>query len=64
MGFLGKLLGAAVDVALTPVEIVKDIATMGGALEDEPAPYTIQQLGKAAKKLSESAEDASDGDFL
>lgn len=64
MGFLGKLIGTVVDVAITPVEIVKDIATMGGALNDEDEPYTLQRLKKANKKLSDAADDASEGDFL
>lgn len=64
MGFFGKLLGAAVDVVLTPVEIVKDVVTMGGALNDEPVPYTIKRLSKAVDKVSDAADDAADGDLL
>jgi hypothetical protein len=64
MGFLGKLIGATMDVVLTPVEIVKDIATMGGVLNDENQPYTLQRLNKATKKISDAADDASKGDLL
>lgn len=64
MGMFGKLLGAVIDVALTPVEIVKDVATLGGALTDEDKPYTLQRLGKAVGKAGDAADDASDGDFF
>lgn len=64
MGFLGKILGAAVDVVITPVEVVKDIATMGGVLTDEKTPYTLKRLDKAMDKLSDSADDAAKGDFF
>jgi hypothetical protein len=65
MGLLGKLLGAAVDVVLTPIEIVKDVATMGGALTDkEGGTYTTDRLSKAIDKVSQAADDAADGDLI
>lgn len=64
MGFFGKLLDATVNVALTPIDIVKDIATCGGVLTDQDKPYTIQRGEKVIKKVEESGEDAGDGDWL
>ena len=42
---------------VTPVEVVKDVATLGGVLTDEEEPYTVQRLKKAQKKLDEALED-------
>lgn len=53
MGLFGKLIQGAVDVATTPIDIVKDVATLGGALTDEDEPYTVQKARKLAEKAGE-----------
>jgi len=60
MGFftaLQKVAKATVDVVVTPVEVVKDIATMGGLLTDENEPYTVQRLKKAKENLEDSYDE-------
>jgi hypothetical protein len=64
MGMFGKLLGSVIDVALTPVEIAKDLVTCGGLVTDEDEPYTVTRLKKAMKKAGDAADDAADGDLL
>ena len=44
MGFFGKLTKLALDLIETPVAIVKDVATLGGALTDKDKPYTQKKL--------------------
>lgn len=44
MGFFGKLGKLVLDVVETPIAVVKDVATMGGALTDQDKPYTAQKL--------------------
>lgn len=46
MGFLGGLFSMALDVIETPIAIVKDVVTLGGALTDEDEPYTAQKIGE------------------
>lgn len=53
MGILGKLTQGIIDVATTPIDIVKDAMTLGGIITDQDEPYTIQKI----KKLKEKAED-------
>lgn len=57
---IGKLLGAAIDLALTPVEIVKDVATMGGTLTDQDTPYTYQRLNHAYDKVDAAAKELAE----
>ena len=57
MGFFKSLTQAALNVLVTSVEVVKDVATLGGVLTDEEEPYTVQRLKKAQKKLDEALED-------
>lgn len=64
MGMFGKLIGAVIDTAMVPVEIVKDVATLGGAITDEEKAYTLQRLERAQRKVSGAADDAADGDLL
>lgn len=50
---LESLTKAAVNTALTPVEVVKDVATLGGALNGKREPYTVTRLKRVAKNLDE-----------
>lgn len=56
---IGKLVGAVIDVALTPVEVVKDVVTLGGAITDQSKPYTLQRLEKAFDKVSDAADEVA-----
>jgi hypothetical protein len=56
MGLFGKLIQLGVDVATSPVAIVKDVVTMGGALEDKDEPYTVTKI----KKIMQKGEDIYD----
>ena len=52
MSLFGKLVRTVVNVAALPVEVVKDVVTLGNiASGDEP--YTLKRL----EKLKEEAED-------
>ena len=53
MGLFGKILGTAFDVVTSPIEVVKDAATLGGLCTGEDETYT----GKRLKKLAEDADD-------
>lgn len=56
MGFFGKLTQGVIDVATTPIDVVKDIATLGGVLTDEDEPHTVKKI----KKLRDKAEEIYD----
>lgn len=53
MGFFNKLMQTAIDVAILPVEVVKDVATLSGLNTNQDEPYTVQRL----RKVAEHAED-------
>jgi len=57
MGFFKSLTQAALNLIVTPIEVVKDVATLGGVLTDQGKPYTLQRLEKAQDKLNEALED-------
>lgn len=56
MGLFGKLIQLGVQIATTPVAIIKDVATMGGALNDRRESYTETKL----RDIQEKAEEAYD----
>lgn len=56
MGFFSKLGSAVIQTALLPVEVAKDVCTLGGVCMDEETPYTVKRL----KKLGRAVEDAID----
>ena len=59
MGFLGKLAAAVIQTAIIPVELVKDIATLGGSVNDgylQNGDHTY--TGKRLKQIGETLEDA------
>ncbi len=60
MSIFGKLLKTALDVATTPVALVKDIVTMGGAVTGEQETYTgkkVRQLGDDVAEIREELDD-------
>lgn len=55
-GILGDLAKAAVGVVIeTPIAVVADVVTMGGALTDKDQPYTATAL----EKVMENVENAT-----
>jgi len=60
MGFFKNIASAVVQTALLPVEVVKDVATMGGACTDQRAPYTFQRLQKVGRKIEDAVDDLDD----
>ncbi len=56
-GMLGDLAKATVGLVVeTPIAIVKDVATLGGALTDKDEPYTASSLKKVAKNVSNATD--------
>jgi len=60
MGLFGKLLKTTFDVVTLPVDIVKDVATMGGVLTDENKPYTAQKFDRLGDDLEEVRDEVDD----
>lgn len=57
MSIFGKLLKTAFDVVTVPVDIVKDVATLGGAVnEKRGGTYTGDKL----RRLGQDAEEVRD----
>jgi hypothetical protein len=56
-GALEKLTKAAVGAVIeTPVSIVADVVTMGGALTDKKEPYTASSIKKVVKNIGDSTK--------
>ena len=55
MGLLGKIIKTGIDIATTPADIVKDIATLGGAIND-----TESAIAKKAERLRNDIEEMRD----
>ncbi len=60
MGLLGKLLNTTIHVVTAPIEVVKDVATMGGVLTDQHQSYTAQRVKKLDRDLKEIEEEVGD----
>lgn len=60
MGLFGKLLKTTFDVVTLPVDIVKDVATMGGVLTDKNKPYTAQKFDRIGDDLEEVRNEVDD----
>jgi len=53
MSLFGKIVKTAVNVAVLPIAIMKDVYTLGGTVTEQDKPYTAQQL----EKIKEEADD-------
>ena len=60
MGLLGKLLKTTIHVVTLPVDIIKDVATMGGSLTDEDKPYTAQKFQRLGDDLEEVKDEVDE----
>ncbi len=61
MGFLTQLTKTALDVVTTPVDIAKDVVTMGGALTDDDEPATFRKMKKIYKDVDDLPDSVDDG---
>ena len=50
------MLKAAVGVALLPVRVAQDVVTMGGALDDNDEPHTLEELKRITRHLDDAVE--------
>ena len=50
---LGKIFKTIVDIALTPIDVVKDVVTLGGIATDQRKPYTMQKVDKVIEDLED-----------
>lgn len=56
-GILSSLTKAVVGVAIeTPVALVADVITMGGAMTDKDKPYTAEALEKVVKHVKQATD--------
>jgi hypothetical protein len=53
MRLFGQIVRTVVNVVALPVEVVRDVVTLGGIATEQHTPYTIQRL----EKLKEEASD-------
>lgn len=56
MSIFGKLLKTGFDIVTTPIDVAKDVVTLGGELTDQREPYTAKKL----KRLRDDAEEIRD----
>jgi len=56
MGFFSKMLAVGIETVLTPIDVLKDVATLGGVTVDRDEPYTLSRL-KDIKNTMENALD-------
>lgn len=56
-GMLANLAKATVGAIVeTPIAVVADVVTLGGALTDTEEPYTATALGKVVKSVQEATK--------
>lgn len=60
MSIFGKLLKTGFDIVTTPIDVAKDVVTMGGAMTEEPEPYTVKKLKTLVKDAEEIRDSLDD----
>lgn len=58
MSIFGKILKTGLDVVTTPIDVVKDVATLGGTLTGERQTYTGKKLERLDADLEEIRDEA------
>lgn len=44
MSLFGALIKTTVNIATLPIDIIKDVVTLGGVITEQDKPYTLQKL--------------------
>lgn len=57
MSIFGKPLKTGFDIVTTPVDVVKDVATLGGTLTDQRKSYTAQKADRLCDDADEIREE-------
>jgi len=60
MGLFKKLTKTVVDTVLLPVDVLKDAATLGGAVIDKDEAFTKRRLKKILEDLDNAYEELED----
>lgn len=61
MGLFKQITKTGIDIATTPVEIIKDVTTFGGALTEQDLPYTIKRLKEICEDIDDLPDSIDDG---
>lgn len=56
MGLFGKLIALAIDTATVPLDVAKDVVTLGGAATDEESAVAAK-LRKLQREVDELGDD-------
>jgi len=56
MGLFGKLIKLAINTATTPIDIAKDVVTLGGSITNEES-ATLSKLRKLQEEVDDLDED-------
>lgn len=57
MGLLGKILKTTINLTTLPLDIVKDVVTLGGTLEDKDKSYTAKKMNRLGDNLEEIMDE-------
>ncbi len=60
MGLFGKILKTGLDVVTSPVEVVKDVVTLGGVLTDNECGNRGTYTERRLRRLADDAEEVRD----
>lgn len=60
MGLLGTLLKTTIHIATSPLDVVSDVCTMGGALTDSGDSAVVNKFRKLSSDLQDLEDDVSD----
>ena len=55
-GMFEDLTKAALNIVVTPIAVVADVATLGGVLTDREETYTEEQLRKAKENFDKATD--------
>lgn len=58
MGLLGKILKTGIDMVTIPADVVKDVITLGGEVNDEESAIKkkFERLGKDVEEIRDEAD--------
>ena len=60
MSIFGSILKTGFDILTLPIDVVKDVATLGGTITDKKEPYTLSKFKELDNDVKDISEDLKD----
>lgn len=61
LGLIRKTVKTSLNIVTSPIDVAKDVVTLGGSMTDQEVPYTVKKVKKICKDIDELPDSIKNG---